>query len=85
MALSENLNVENLIHHSDRGSQYCSFTYVKLLQDFKVKISMTETGDPLDNAVAERVNGILKDEYLECYQVNSFEHAKELLDAVIKL
>ncbi|MBC9813066.1 IS3 family transposase [Crocinitomicaceae bacterium CZZ-1] len=85
MALSENLNVENLIHHSDRGSQYCSFKYVKLLQDYKVKISMTETGDPLDNAVAERVNGILKDEYLDCYTVYTFEQAKELLNAVIKL
>lgn len=85
MALSENKNIENLIHHSDRGSQYCSFKYVNLLQDYNVKISMTETGDPLDNAVAERVNGILKDEYLECYNVSSFEQAKELLDQVVKL
>jgi putative transposase len=85
MALSENENVENLIHHSDRGSQYCSFKYVNLLQDNKIKISMTETGDPLDNAIAERVNGILKDEYLEHYKVNTFEQAKELLDQVIKL
>lgn len=85
MALSENKNVENLIHHSDRGSQYCSFKYVNLLQDYKINISMTETGDPLDNAVAERVNGILKDEYLEYYSVNTFINAKELLDQVIKL
>ncbi|MYZ60336.1 transposase [Elizabethkingia anophelis] len=46
---------------------------------------MTETGDPLDNAIAERVNGILKEEYLECYLVTSFQEAKELLDAVVKL
>jgi putative transposase len=85
MAFLENQNSQNLIHHSDRGSQYCSFKYVNLLQDYHVKISMTETGDPLDNAVAERVNGILKDEYLDCYTVYTFEQAKELLNAVIKL
>lgn len=85
MAISENENVVNLIHHSDRGSQYCSFKYVNLLQDVKVRISMTEDGDPLDNAVAERVNGILKEEYLDCYTVRTFEQAKELLDAVIPL
>ena len=85
MALLKNENIEDLIHHSDRGSQYCSFKYVNLLQDYSVKISMTETGDPLDNAVAERINGILKDEYLDCYTVYTFEKAKELLDAVIPL
>ena len=66
MALIKNGNIKNLIHHSDRGSQHCSYKYVNLLQDYKVKISMTETVDPLDNAVAERVNGILKGEYLDC-------------------
>ena len=85
MALINNGSIKNLIHHSDRGSQYCSYKYVNLLQDYKVKISMTETGDPLDNAVAERVNGILKDEYLECYTVDSFKDANELLNAVIRL
>lgn len=85
MALLEIRKEGNLIHHSDRGSQYCSFKYVKLLQDYGVKISMTQTGDPLDNAVAERVNGILKGEYLECYTVTNFEQAKELLEDVVKL
>ena len=54
-----------LIHHSDRGLQYCSNEYVNLLNDNFIDISMTQTGDPLDNALAERVNGILKDELLE--------------------
>lgn len=85
MAFSENKKLNKLIHHSDRGSQYCSFKYVNLLQDHNVKISMTETGDPLDNAVAERINGILKDEYLDCYKVQTFQEAKELLDAVVPL
>jgi putative transposase len=85
MAFSNNLEVQGLIHHSDRGSQYCSFKYVNLLQDYKVQISMTQTGDPLDNAVAERINGILKDEYLECYTVFTFEEANELLIKVVDL
>jgi len=65
MALAGNKNIENLIHHSDRGVQYCCDAYVKLLQNKEVKISMTENSDPRENAVAERVNGILKSELLE--------------------
>lgn len=60
--------ITGLIHHSDRGIQYCSKEYINVLQENKIKISMTENGDPLENAVAERVNGILKDEYLNQYQ-----------------
>jgi putative transposase len=55
---------EELIHHSDRGIQYCSNDYVKLLEKHHIGISMTQSGDPLENALAERVNGILKDELL---------------------
>ena len=65
MALKGNQYIVNLIHHSDRGVQYCCDAYVKLLLDKKIKISMTENGDPLENAIAERVNGILKQELLE--------------------
>lgn len=74
-----------LIHHSDRGVQYCCGEYVKLLQDNNIEISMTENGDPLENAIAERINGILKGEYLECYDIETFEEAKKLLHAVINL
>lgn len=74
-----------LTHHSDRGLQYCSAAYVKLLQDKGIKISMTENGGPLENAVAERVNGIIKDEYLETYVIDSIKQAKELLKAVVEL
>lgn len=86
MAL-DGLEIEptNLIHHSDRGIQYCSNSYVKLLQDYNVKISMTENGDPLENAIAERINGIIKEEYLHNYQVNNLKEAKELLKAVVDL
>jgi transposase InsO family protein len=65
MALQNNPRVEHMIHHSDRGVQYCCYDYVAILQNKKVKISMTENGDPLENAIAERVNGILKDELLQ--------------------
>ena len=65
MAINGCDDVTKLIHHSDRGVQYCSNDYVKILKKNKIKISMTENGDPLENAIAERVNGILKDELLE--------------------
>jgi len=53
-----------LIHHSDRGIQYCSKEYTDLLNRHRILISMTENSDPLENAIAERINGIIKDEYL---------------------
>jgi transposase InsO family protein len=52
-----------LIHHSDRGFQYCNPVYIEELQNNEIKISMTSKYDPYENAVAERVNGILKTEY----------------------
>ena len=52
-----------LIHHSDRGVQYCSGQYTQLLQHGAIRISMTQDGSPYENAVAERINGILKQEY----------------------
>ncbi|MFM7017910.1 IS3 family transposase [Flavobacterium sp.] len=74
-----------LIHHSDRGIQYCSDKYVKLLESNNIAISMTENGDPLENAIAERVNGIIKEEYLNDYQVDNVGEARELLKAVVNL
>ena len=53
----------SLIHHSDRGLQYCSKLYIDCLVKNNINVSMTENGSPYDNAVAERVNGILKDEF----------------------
>ena len=62
-----------LIHHSDRGSQYCCGEYVKLLIRNNIRISMTESGDPRENAVAERMNGILKTEWLYGYKPDSWK------------
>jgi hypothetical protein len=56
-----------VIHHSDRGIQYCSSEYVNLLQQHNAMISMTNNGDPLENAIAERINGILKTELISSY------------------
>ena len=53
-----------VIHHSDRGLQYCSNEYVALLKSHHARISMTQNGDPYENAMAERVNGILKSELI---------------------
>jgi len=82
MALKNNPLSDKLIHHSDRGLQYCSHEYVALLQANSVRISMTQNGDPLENAMAERVNGILKDELLEvCY--STFNQAQVAIAAAI--
>jgi transposase InsO family protein len=64
MALKNRKYNGELIHHSDRGLQYCSSEYVKQLTDHRINISMTQNGNPYENAIAERVNGILKYEFL---------------------
>jgi transposase InsO family protein len=56
-----------VMHHSDRGIQYCSTEYVNLLQQNHALISMTQNGDPYENALAERINGILKTELISAY------------------
>lgn len=76
MALKGCKDVSRLIHHSDRGVQYCCNDYVAILNREKIKISMTENGDPLENAIAERVNGILKEELLAT-SYSSFELAQK--------
>ena len=67
----------NLIHHSDRGIQYCSHEYTKLLKKNGVKISMASKGDCYENALAERVNGILKQEYYLDVTFFDVKHAKK--------
>jgi len=79
------INAKGLIHHSDRGSQYCSSMYVNILKKEGIKISMTENGDPLENAIAERINGIIKGEYLFDYLIKTLLNAKEVLKSVVKL
>jgi transposase InsO family protein len=73
------------VHHSDRGSQYCSHAYVQCLQDHEMGISMTEENHCAENALAERVNGILKQEYFLGHEFKSFQHAHEAVREAIHL
>ena len=69
-----------VIHHSDRGIQYCSNDYVKLLKEHHALISMTINGDPYENAMAERVNGILKTELI----AESYTDAREAMQHITR-
>ena len=73
----------SLIHHSDRGFQYCSDDYIKMLSDNHIQPSMTEEYDPYENAIAERVNGILKDEFdIAVGFINHLQAVKEIKYAI---
>ena len=73
----------DLIHHSDRGVQYASYAYTDILRKHNIRISMTECGDPKDNAVAERVNGIVKNELLQGMSFFSINEVKKALKVAI--
>ncbi|QJD81514.1 IS3 family transposase [Spirosoma rhododendri] len=66
-----------LIHHSDRGIQYCSADYIALLEADQIAISMTQSGSPYDNALAERVNGIIKNEFFSQKIHQNHQQAEE--------
>ena len=67
----------HLIHHSDRGCQYASSEYVRLLQKNGIRISMTETGDPRDNAQAERINNTMKNELLKGMRFTNIDEVRQ--------
>lgn len=73
-----------LIHHSDRGIQYCSKAYVELLKKHKINISMTEQNHCYENAKAERVNGILKNEFLLDSTFRDYNMAQKAVRESIK-
>lgn len=85
MALKQIEVKEGLLHHSDRGIQYCSNEYIKVLKDNKVIISMSEKGNPYENAVAERLNGILKREYMLDENFKTKEYAQRAVSQAIWL
>ena len=74
-----------LIHHSDRGLQYCSDAYQELLCNHQIDCSMTEQYDPYENAVAERINGILKQEFILGIKVKDIELMKKLVSQSIQI
>ena len=83
MALKQLPRNHQLIHHSDRGSQYCSHQYVNLLREKGIRVSMTQENHCYENAIAERVNGILKDEfYLDSWFVDKYYARKCASDAI---
>ncbi len=84
MALSNRLFKDrNLIHHSDRGVQYCSGNYVDILTSANISISMTQNGSPYENALAERMNGIIESEFMPrgCFQ--SHNEARKAIDRIV--
>lgn len=85
MALGQRKRQEYpLVHHSDRGIQYCSSDYTNLLRKHGVQISMGEVGNPYENAIAERVNGILKEEFeIDEGQKIYEEAAKHIKESVV--
>jgi transposase InsO family protein len=76
---------KNLIHHSDRGLQYCSNEYQELLSKHKIKCSMTEQYDPYENATAERINGILKQEFINGIKIKDIELMRSLIKQSINI
>lgn len=84
-ALYQAKNIKGLIHHSDRGIQYCSNVYTQILKRKKIEISMTEENHCYENALAERVNGILKDEFYLDQIFTNVAHAKRAAKNAIKL
>lgn len=79
------VDLSRLIHHSDRGVQYCCYEYVALLQVYSIQISMTQTGDPLHNALAERVNNTVKNGWLFDTDDKDIEEVRKLTEKAIEL
>ena len=74
----------DLIHHSDRGVQYVSAAYASVLLEAGIKISMTESGDPKDNAVAERQNNTIKNELLKDFKFHSVDEVKKAMGKAVE-
>jgi transposase InsO family protein len=72
-----------LIHHSDRGTQYAGLLYTDYLKSYDIQISMTQSGNPKDNAIAERVNGILKREFLDFETFETITQVDVRMDEVV--
>jgi putative transposase len=84
MAAADTKKTSSLIHHSDRGIQYCCNEYVRMAEHFGLQLSMTEKGDPYENAIAERVNGILKYEHGLKENFSGYTQANIAVDDAVK-
>ena len=85
MALRQRQSKQPLIHHSDRGTQYCAGKYIATLKRQGIQPSMTEHGDPRENGVAERVNGILKNEFIAHLGDFSIDNAEKCIAKIIRI
>jgi putative transposase len=85
LANHQGATLKGMLHHSDRGLQYCCTAYIDTLQGQGIVISMTEDSDPTDNAVAERINGILKTEYGLDGWFTNIKQANEQTDTAVRL
>jgi putative transposase len=85
MALSELPEGSKPIHHSDRGCQYCCHEYIKQLKEHGLRVSMTEMDHCAENAQAERMNGILKQEYFLNYKFRTVAQARRAVDEAVRL
>tara|TARA_B110000977_G_C11001671_1_gene464090 strand:- start:66 stop:881 length:816 start_codon:yes stop_codon:yes gene_type:complete len=83
MAVKRRLTNDSLIHHSDRGLQYCSAVYQTELRNNNIQTSMTDGYDCYQNALAERINGILKQEFL-IYKCNNGKELEQLIKESIE-
>lgn len=80
----EDETIGKLIHHSDRGVQYASREYVSLLKGKKIKISMTENGDPKENAMAERINSTVKNELFKGIRFSSIRQVRDAMEVAVR-
>ena len=77
------VELSSTIHHSDRGTQYTSADYIEVLHQYKIHISMTESGNPKDNPEAERINNTLKNELLKDKELHDIEEVREAMHAAV--
>lgn len=86
MALSNRKYLGNtLIHHSDRGLQYCSYEYIKLAKENNITMSMTENSDPYENALAERMNRTIKEEFCLDRTMKNRQQVYDTIKEAVKL
>lgn len=80
---AHNVDLSIAIHHSDRGTQYTSVEYIRILKEHHIKISMTETGNPKDNPEAERINNTLKNELFKDMVFNNIQQVREAMSKAV--
>jgi putative transposase len=85
MAINNRVSKDELIHHSDRGMQYCSKEYVGLLEKNNIKISMTEQSDPYENALAERMNRTIKEEFLFIEKFSGYQQLAKTVEESVRI